>query len=128
MGGLPSWKMPSGHFNELLAPCKGIPDSLGFQIPGNGLWILCQWNLHIDFNHLLGFPIPRGVFWTSKPKIQIPSTKYSWTLDSTSKIFLHSRFPYKNEVPTEGAGGVYFRIFWVGMCCWDPGTLNLYQS
>ena len=20
------------------------------------------------------------------------------------------------------------RTFWVGMCCWDPGTLSLYQS
>ena len=26
-----------------------------------------------------------------------------------------------------GQGG-YFRNFWVGMCCWDPGNLNLYQS
>ena len=26
-----------------------------------------------------------------------------------------------------GPGG-YFRNFWVGMCRWDPGTLNLYQS
>ena len=25
-------------------------------------------------------------------------------------------------------GGGYFRNFWVGMCRWDPGTLNLYQS
>ena len=25
-------------------------------------------------------------------------------------------------------GGEYFRNFWVGMCRWDPGTLNLYQS
>ena len=24
--------------------------------------------------------------------------------------------------------GGYFRNFWVGMCRWDPGTLNLYQS
>ena len=23
-------------------------------------------------------------------------------------------------------GGGYFRNFWVGMCRWDPGTLNLY--
>ena len=27
-----------------------------------------------------------------------------------------------------GGGGGYFRNFWVGMCHWDPGTLNLYQS
>ena len=24
--------------------------------------------------------------------------------------------------------GRYFRNFWVGMCRWDPGYLNLYQS
>ena len=28
---------------------------------------------------------------------------------------------------TPGGGG-YFRNFWVGMCRWNPGTLNLYQS
>ena len=25
-------------------------------------------------------------------------------------------------------GGGHFRNLWVGMCRWDPGTLNLYQS
>ena len=25
-------------------------------------------------------------------------------------------------------GGGYFRNFWMGMCRWEPGTLNLYQS
>ena len=29
------------------------------------------------------------------------------------------------ETQTQGAG--YFRTFWVGMCCWDHGTLSLYQ-
>ena len=24
--------------------------------------------------------------------------------------------------------GGYFKNFWVGMCRWDPGTINLYQS
>ena len=33
----------------------------------------------------------------------------------------------KKEVETRGGGG-YFRNFWVGICRWDPGTLNLYQS
>ena len=28
---------------------------------------------------------------------------------------------------TPGGGG-HFRNFWVGMCHWDPGTLDLYQS
>ena len=27
----------------------------------------------------------------------------------------------------EGGGG-YFRTFWVGVCCSDPGILSLYQS
>ena len=27
-----------------------------------------------------------------------------------------------------GGGGEYFRNSWAGMRCWDPGTLNLYQS
>ena len=27
-----------------------------------------------------------------------------------------------------GRGGGYFRKFCVGMCRWDPGTLDLYQS
>ena len=26
------------------------------------------------------------------------------------------------------ARGGHFRNFWVGMCRWAPGTLNLYQS
>ena len=24
--------------------------------------------------------------------------------------------------------GRYLRNFWVGICCWDPGTFSLYQS
>ena len=37
-------------------------------------------------------------------------------------------FPFPiSDVCTPGGGG-YFRNFWVGMCHWDPGTLNLYQS
>ena len=97
-------------------------------IPDSRQWTLDSLSVELAyrFQPFVGFPIPRGVFWTSKSKIQIPSTKHSWTLDSTSKIFLDSRFPYRNEVPTERGG--YFRIFWVGMCCWDSGTLNLYQS
>ena len=32
------------------------------------------------------------------------------------------------QYETPGGGGGYFRNFWVGMCRWDPETLNLYQS
>ena len=31
------------------------------------------------------------------------------------------------QIGYPGEGG-YFRNYWVGMCRWDPGTLNLYQS
>ena len=31
------------------------------------------------------------------------------------------------KLPTPRGGG-HFRNFWVGMCRWDPGTLNLNQS
>ena len=33
MSGLPSWTIPSGHLDKLLAPCKGSQNSLGFWIP-----------------------------------------------------------------------------------------------
>ena len=33
-------------------------------------------------------------------------------------------FNHMNVTPRGG----HFRNFWVGMCRWDPGTLNLYQS
>ena len=33
----------------------------------------------------------------------------------------------KFETYTVDPGG-HFRNFWVGMCYWDPGTLELYQS
>ena len=33
----------------------------------------------------------------------------------------------QGTVTSPGEGG-YFRNLWVGMCRWDPGTLNLYQS
>ena len=31
------------------------------------------------------------------------------------------------QVKVRAPGG-HFRNFWVGMCRWDPGTLDLYQS
>ena len=44
----------------------------------------------------------------------------SVTKTQESKIFI--------KVVQPLSPGVYFRNFWVGMCRWDPGTLNLYQS
>ena len=36
--------------------------------------------------------------------------------------------PFAPELGVKAGGGGYFRNFWVGMCHWDPGTLNLYQN
>ena len=43
---------------------------------------------------------------------------------SLSKNFYLKKFESSNK----SRGGGHFRNFWVGMCCCDPGTLNLYQS
>ena len=45
----------------------------------------------------------------------------------TSRIILPRVFGRREEIPWGGGGG-YLRNFWVGMCHWDPGTRNLYQS
>ena len=34
----------------------------------------------------------------------------------------------QKQIKIPVGGGGYFRNFWVGMCHWDPATLNLYQS
>ena len=55
---------------------------------------------------------------------------------AVARLFLKSNYQ-KEELDSSlvdstydsrGGGGGYFRNFWVGMCRWDPGTLNLYQS
>ena len=33
-----------------------------------------------------------------------------------------------HEKLSGGGGGGHFRNLWVGMCRWDPGTIDLYQS
>ena len=85
MGGLPSWKIPRGHWNELLAPCKGTPDSLGFRIPGNGFWILCHGNLHIDFKN-----------WWGSWFLEVYLDFKAQNPNSFNKIFLDSGFHKQN--------------------------------
>ena len=57
---------------------KVIQDSLkfwiqryGLQIPGNGFWIFCQWNLNSGFQSLVGFRIPWAEFRIPKTRIPI---------------------------------------------------------
>ena len=89
--------------------CNGIQDSLGFwiprrgfQIPGTGFWILCQWNLDSGFQSFVrsgffemhgfqspGFRIPLCGF-------QIPGTGFwsfcQWNLDSGFQSFVRLGF------------------------------------
>ena len=46
-----------------------------------------------------------------------PKPLYGFSIDFLLKFVI---------VP--GGEGGYFRNFWVRMCRWEPGTLNLYQS
>ena len=41
---------------------------------------------------------------------------------------LSGHYSIPRECLLNTPGGGYFRNFWVGMCRWEPGTLNLYQS
>ena len=55
---------------------------------------------------------------------------YARTIACSSFIPLYKQKFYKSwqmllAVPPRGG---HFRNFWVGMCRWEPGTLNLYQS
>ena len=55
----------------------------------------------------------------------------SFTLPSSRERFLvgcGSGCSLVTEQYETLGGGGYFRNFWVGMCRWDPETLNLYQS
>ena len=51
-----------------------------------------------------------------------------------SQTFLSAKRPQRRRARRNGcfrslkSRGGHFRNFWVGMCRWDPGTLNLYQS
>ena len=49
--------------------------------------------------------------------IREPKPLYGFSIDFLLKFVIVS-----------GGGGGYFRNFWGGMCRWEPGTLNLYQS
>ena len=49
----------------------------------------------------------------------------TFSLPSAESTFVKTFGTFTGD---NGPGGEYFRNFWVGMCRWDPRTLNLYQS
>ena len=61
----PGWEIDARNI-VTCRPMQGIPDSLGFWIPGSGFQILCQWKLDFGFQSLVGFRIPWVVFRISK--------------------------------------------------------------
>ena len=54
---------------------------------------------------------------------------YLWSVRIVSGlIFRISTETVRSDREKTPGGGGHFRNFWVGMCRWDPGTLDLYQS
>ena len=52
---------------------------------------------------------------------------YTTMLAEPVFVFLLSVEEKRRFYLTSGGGG-YLRIFWVGTCGWDPGTVSLLQS
>ena len=95
--------------NPIFAPCKGIQDSIGFwipshefRIPGTGFQILVS-----GFQRLVGFRIPSGLFWISKPRI-LHSTSNFFHIPDPTRI----NFPaFRNQDAT--CIGWQFRATWL---------------
>ena len=64
--------------------------------------------------------------WTILFKL---SSIYYFSTDPGVNDMGRNHFPADRNSTPRGVGwGGYFMNFWVGMCRWDPGTLNLCQS
>ena len=70
-------------------------------------------NVTFQTRYLKGAPFVNGRYWVRE-----------------GYLFSQKKYIEGNELDlkAEPRRGGYFRNFWVGMCGWDPGTLNLYQS
>ena len=77
------------HVNDLITPCKGIYDGLGFWIPSRGDRIpgLCQQNLYSEFQLMVGFGFLLLYSGFHCPGFRIPQAKISPFPDSTSTNF-----------------------------------------
>ena len=60
------------------------------------------------------------------PEVAVYESFQPWKFDWEILVFMLEGRLW--EVVANPGGGGYFRNFCVEMCCWDPGTLNLYQS
>ena len=76
-----------------------------------GIHLRKLWSFKGRYSHLT---------WVDKFHLTFPLKIPALFLFSPSRSF---RF-FSTRTP----GGEYFKNFWVGMCRWDPGTLNLYQN
>ena len=57
-------------------------------------------------------------------KILLRSSSYQMNNQHSREVWVEV---YRQAVQTLTPEG-YFRNFWVGMCRWDPETVNLYQN
>ena len=78
--------------------------------PSLNAWLLHMFPLHLSLLKYLLNDVKKACIWNFRVN------------DSQTRCLVN-RF----GIPP-GGGGAYFRDFWVGVCRWDPGTLNLYQS
>jgi len=69
----------------------------------------------------------------SKPDDNAGLSKWLWVENADLKFNAGNGQKDDNKKPAEQRenrapprGGGYFGNFWVGMCRWDPGTLDLY--
>ena len=84
------------------------------------------------YNNCYNNLISTWVFVILKPKKAADILQYA-TNGSLAKLMAEKcvqKFNTDEAASDSGGGGGvgYFRNLWVGMCRWDPGTLNLYQS
>ena len=75
--------------------------------PSLNAWLLQMFPLHLSLLKYLLNDVKKACIWNFRVN------------DSQTRCLVN-RF----GIPVGG----YFRDFWVGVCRWDPGTLNLYQN
>ena len=79
--------------------------------PSLNAWLLHMFPLHLSLLKYLLNDVKKACIWNFRVN------------DSQTRCLVN-RF----GIPLSGGEGGYFRDFGVGVCRWDPGTLNLYQS
>ena len=68
-----------------------------------------------------------GKFSAARP-VAVSSAELQYSNHREMQAMVFSRARLRVRLSWRPGGGGHFRNFWVGMCRWEPGTLNLNQS